>query len=54
MKNGKIKALFFVSIDGDPEKAPKNTFTLDYCLKMFIKFDLDLLVVFTHAPRSGA
>ena len=54
MKNGKIKPLFFVSIDGDPEKAPKNSFNLDYYLKIFIKFDLDLLGVFTHAPRSSA
>ena len=53
MKDGKIKPLFFVSIDGGPDKAPKNTLTLDYWLSVFLDFDLDLLVAFIHAPGSS-
>ena len=54
MKDGKLKPLVFVSVDGGPDEAPKKTLTLDAWLSVFLDFDLDLLVVFTHAPGSSA
>ena len=54
MKDGKLKPLVFVSVDGGPDEAPKNTLTLDSWLSVFLDFDLDLLAVFTHAPGSSA
>ena len=53
IKDAKLKPLVFVSVDAGPDKAPKNTLTLDSWLSVFLDFDLDLLVVFTHAPGSS-
>ena len=54
MKDGKLKPLIFVSVDGGPDETPKNALTLDSWLSVFLDFGLHLLVVFTHAPGSSA
>ena len=54
-KNGdNIKPLVFVSVDGGPDEAPKNTQALAAWTKDFTDFDFDCMCLFTHAAGSSA
>ena len=49
-----MKPLIFVSVNGGPDEAPKNQQSLASWTKFFFKYNLDALLVFTHALRSNA
>ena len=49
-----MKPLIFVSVDGGPDEAPKNEQSFASWRKVFLKYNLDALFVFTHAPGSSA
>ena len=54
-KNGdNIKPLVFVSVDGGPDEAPKNTQALAAWTKHFTDFDFDFMCLFTYAAGSSA
>ena len=53
LKDGILKPLLFVSVDGGPDKAPKNMMTLEAWVTIFKKYDLDMAVIFTHAPGTN-
>ena len=43
-----------VSVDGGPNKAPKNEQVLAVCARKFENHNLDAVFAFTHAPDSTA
>ena len=49
-----VKPLIFVSVDGGPDEAPKNSKTLLVWADTFKKLDLDACFIFTRAPGSSA
>ena len=49
-----MKPLIFVSEDGGPDGAPKYQQSLASWTKVFLKYNLDALFVFTHAPGNSA
>ena len=53
-KDSKVKPLIFVSVDGGPDEAPKNQQSLASWTRVFLKYNLDALLVFTHASGSSA
>ena len=53
LKDGILKPLLFVSVDGGPDEAPKNTMTLEAWVTIFKEYDFDMAVIFTHAPGTN-
>ena len=49
-----MKPLIFVSVDGGPDEAPKNQQSLASWTKVFLKYNLDALFLFTHAHGGSA
>ena len=49
-----MKPLIFVSEDGGPDGAPKYQQSLASWTKVFLKYNLDALFVFTYAPGNSA
>ena len=52
LKDGVLKPMLFVSVDGGPDEAPKNNMTLEAWVEIFKQYDLDIAVIFTHAPSK--
>ena len=52
--NRKVKPLVFFSIDGGPDKAPKNQQALAVWARQFANHNLDDVFSFNHAPGSSA
>ena len=50
--DGQVKPLAFMSANGGPNKAPKNQQTMAAGICHFTAFDLDVLFIFAHSPRS--
>ena len=50
MKDGVLKHLLFISVDGGPDEAPKSTMTLEAWVAVFKEYDLDIALIFTHTP----
>ena len=53
LKDGILKPLLFVSVDGGLGEAPKNTIILEAWVTIFKECDLDMAVIFTHAPDTN-
>ena len=53
-KDGRIKPLLFVGVDGGPDEAPSSTKALDAWVYRFKKHQLDGLFVFANAPGLSA
>ncbi|KAH7678469.1 hypothetical protein AAVH_41630, partial [Aphelenchoides avenae] len=54
MPNGKIKPILLVTVDGGPDESPRFPKTLLAWAVVFKEFDLDYLMVATHAPGQSA
>ena len=50
LKDGVLKPMLFLSVDGGPDDAPKSTTTLEAWVANFKEYDLDIALIFTHAP----
>ena len=53
LKDGILKPLLFVSVDGGLGEAPKTTMILEAWVTIFKECDLDMAVIFTHAPDTN-
>ena len=50
LKDGALKPMLFVSVDGGQDEAAKSTMTLETWVPIFKEYDLDIALIFTHAP----
>ena len=50
LKDGVLKHLLFISVDGGPDEAPKSAMTLETWVAVFKEYNLDIALIFTHAP----
>ena len=50
LKDGVLKPLLFVYVDSGPDEVPKNTMRLEAWIAIFKEYDLDIVLIFTHAP----
>ena len=48
LKDGVLKLVLLVSVDGAPHEAPKSTTTLEVWVGIFKDYDLDIALIFTH------
>ena len=53
LKDGVLQPMLFVSVDGGPDETPKNATTLEAWVEIFKQHDLDIAVIFTHAPGKN-
>ena len=47
LKDGVLKPMLFVPVDGGQDEAPKSTMTLEAWVKIFKEYDLDIALIFT-------
>lgn len=52
--NGAIKPIAILFVDGGPDENPRFPKTIDVYIQQFKKFNLDALLVSTHAPGMSA